>query len=398
MKRIVILTPNYPPESGAAALRIGAIAKGLHEAGWRVRVVTAMPHHPMGVIPPSFDAPKRYVRIEEGVEVVRLRPWIVPKDGLVKRLVSEAWFTVRTLRAVSSFEPDVVLASSPYMFLGPWGRMVSRWVGASFVWDVRDLTWLYPRSAGKRTWGADRVLAAWMRATARRADGLMTTANGQMTYFEKRPALTLVAPNGVSRDRREALEQLAPPRFDSRVVLYAGLLGFNHGIDTLVEVARRLPSVTFRIAGDGPERGMVERAVREEGLSNVELLGHLTGRDLLNAYEDASVLISVVRASPVNRWTQPSKLWEYMASGRPVVHAGEGEVPDLLAGTNTVTLAPAGDVTAIAEGIESILTHPGVALDRAARARAYVRMHRDRHAIVDDIVTFLETASNRKQP
>jgi len=386
VKRIVILAPNYPPESGAAALRIGAIATGLQEAGWRVRVVTAMPHHPMGVIPPSFDAPKRYVRTEEGVEVVRLRPWIVPKEGLAKRLVSEAWFTVRTLRAVRSFEPDVVLASSPYMFLGPWGRMVSRWVGASFVWDVRDLTWLYPRSAGKRTWGVDRVLAAWMRATAARADGLMTATDGLMTYFEKRPALTLVAPNGVSRDRREALEHLAPPRFDPPVVLYAGLLGFNHGIDTLVEVARRLPHVTFRIAGDGPERGMVERAVREDDLSNVELLGHRTGRDL------------VVRASPVNRWTQPSKLWEYMASGRPVVHAGEGEVPDLLGGTDTVTLAPAGDVTAIVEGIEGILSRPDVALERAARARAYVRMHRDRHAIVEGIVTFLDTAANRKRP
>ena len=237
-----------------------------------------------------------------------------------------------------------------------------------------------------------------MRATARRADGLMTATDGLMTYFEKRPALTLVAPNGVSRDRREALEHLAPPRFDPPVVLYAGLLGFNHGIDILVEVARRLPHVIFRIAGDGPERGMVERAVREDDLSNVELLGHRTGRDLLNAYEDASVLISVVRASPVNRWTQPSKLWEYMASGRPVVHAGEGEVPDLLGGTDTVTLAPAGDVTAIIEGVEGILSHPDVALERAARARVYVRRHRDRHAIVDGIVTFLDTAANRKRP
>src|SRR5690554_3033503 len=151
MSRITLLTPHFQPETNAAARRLTALAEGFVEAGWDVTVVTLLPHYPQNELFSGYDVPSPDVRSEDGVRVIRLRPWMVAKDSLVLRLLSESLFCLSALPHVLRSKPDVILATTPYMFLGPLALLVSALAKAKFVWDVRDLTWLYPRAAGKRT-------------------------------------------------------------------------------------------------------------------------------------------------------------------------------------------------------------------------------------------------------
>jgi glycosyltransferase involved in cell wall biosynthesis len=386
----VLLTPHYAPESGAAAHRLTAIARGFAARGWAVRVVTALPHHPQNAVYDGYDVRAPWVRNEDGVEVVRLRPWLVPRSNLALRLLVELVFCLRALPHAVAWRPDAVLASSPYLFFGPVGWLAARLARAAFVWDVRDLTWLYAAAAGRRTYGLDRVLDAWMRATAAGSTALVTATEGLMAYFQRRPQHSLVMPNGVTHERIAALGDLPPAPVEARRVLYAGLFGYNHGLGTVVDAAARLPDVAFVFAGDGPERGSLEERARAAGCQNVAFTGYLEPDALREAYANASLLVSHVRGGAVNRWTQPAKVWEYMATRRPVVHAGEGEVLELLAGRDVARFAPPDDPGALADAIAATLADPDAARRMGERGAAYVATHRDRARLVDDLVAFVE--------
>lgn len=380
--RVVLLTPNYRPESNAASQRLTSLAEHLTRNGHQVTAVTLQPHYPQNQIYEGYDLASPHVTDVEGVRVVRVRPWLVPKDNLLLRLLSEAAFTVQALPHLWRAPADLIMASSPYMFLGPAGLLVARLRRVPYVWDVRDLTWLYPKAAGKRTFGLDRVLDRIMRFTAAKASALTTATYGLLDYFESRPPVAECVPNGVNDpwlDRLMALPE--PPRSETPLVVYAGLFGYNHGVSTIVEAAARLPGARFLLVGDGPDRGALEEQIASLGLTNVSFGGYLDQDRLLEVYRQANVLVSHVRSNPIFLWTQPAKVWEYMASGRPVVHAGEGEVLPLIEDNGIGLVVAPERPEALAEAIERLLGDRQLASDIGTRARDFVSRSRRRSTL-----------------
>jgi len=393
---IVLMAPNYRPESNAAAHRLTALAEGLADSGWEVTMVTALPHYPQYRLYDGYDVPGPMITSEGNVRVIRLRPWIVSKASLPLRLISELWFGLKALTHVLKARPDVVLASVPYMFLGPLGLLGARLTGARFAWDVRDLTWLYPRAVGKRTFGLDTALERVMLFTARRSDAMTTATEGLLHYFERRPSRAAVVPNGVSDEWFERLAALRPPA-GTPSVLYAGLLGYNHALATLIDAASLMPDVRFALAGDGPERPMLEEKTRDLRLENVTFLGYLNEDQLVEAYSTATLLVSHVRRHPLYHWTQPAKLWEYMAAGRPVVHAGEGEAVRILRENDVGVTVPPEDPEALASAIANLVSDPEGSRRLGERARAFVDSERRRSRLVDWHVTMLEELISPKR-
>lgn len=399
MASVVIVTPHYAPETNAAARRITSLVEGLLAAGWDVAVVTLLPHYPQNRIFQGFDVPTPDVRDEDGVRVVRLRPRIVPKDSLPLRIFSETLFCVGALPHLLRPKPDLILATSPYMFLGQLGLLASRLASAKFVWDVRDLTWLYPKAAGKRTYGLDRPVEALMRWTARRADGLATATDGLLEYFGRRPERAMVFANGVSDSWLEQLLAIPKPTVvDRPVVMYAGLLGYNQNITTFLDVASLLPEIDLVIAGDGPERPKLEDRARTLALTNVKFLGFLSQDELLAAYSRADVLIAQLRGDPVHRWSQPSKLWEYLATGRPVVYAGEGDTIDLIERHGLAFTASPDDPELIASALKHVLEDPEAGRDASRAGRRFVDEARRRSRLVAELVGMLESMVGDAEP
>jgi glycosyltransferase involved in cell wall biosynthesis len=392
MKAILILSPQYHPETGAAARRITDMAEFLANKGWKVSVITQAPHYPQNSIYEGYGLQSPDIRIEQGVEVVRLNPWIVPRSNLALRLLSESLFCVKALVQGLRRKSDVILASSPYMFLGPTGLLLARLCGAKFVWDVRDLTWLYPKATGKPTYGLDRSLEAIMLWTASRAHALTTVTEGLRSYFARRPSRAEVLPNGVSDKWADQLLSLPQEVERSKpVVVYAGLLGYNHALGTLIETAKLLPEVEFKVAGDGPERPALEQKAAALGANNVAFLGYLGQDDLLDLYQEAALLVSHLRQNPLYRWTQPAKLWEYMATGRPVIHAGEGEVVDILLRDGLAAVVPPEQPQALAQAIRELLSNPDKGREMGERARVFVDQERRRSKLLERFGELIES-------
>jgi len=383
---ITIVIPHFAPESNAGAKRITALADLLVTKGWHVVVVTQLPHQPQNSIYAGYDVATPHVTETGGLKIIRLKPWIVSKQSLVLRLLSESVFTLRAFPHLLRARTDVILASSPYMFLGPLAYLVALVRSKPFAWDVRDLTWQYPSASGKRTFGLDLLLAQAMKFTGRRADLLTATTQGQLDYFGRVRGAARVVPNGVTRQIYDALSQLPAPFAPGRPraqVGYVGLFGFNHATTKIVEAARQLPDVDFVFVGDGPDRGVLEDAAHE--LANVTVKPYMAFSELVAVYEGCDVLVSQFRRSPVFKWVQAAKVWEYLATGRPVIHAGEGETAEVLEENNIGVAVEPENPTALATAIQRLLADPRAAREMGERGREFVRASRIREDTFESV-------------
>ena len=389
MSTINLVTPHYHPESGAAAKRSVAIAQHLARDGWTVRVITNLPHYPQNEIYDGFDERTPSIRTEGGIEVVRLRPWIVPKSNLVLRLLSETVFSFKVFSQLLTQRTELVLCSSPYMFLGPAGLLASRLTGRKFVWEVRDLTWEYMRASGRRSFGFDLLLEALMSHTARSADALVVVTPGQIEHFRRLPPIAEVVPNGVSPETLEELGNLRDETGSELRVLYAGLLGLPQGLSVLVDAARLLPHVRFDLVGDGAERRELE--LRARGLENVEFHGFVSWAELKAFYARSNVLVAHLRDDPAFEVAQPSKLWEYMATGKPVVFGGAGEAAELIAEHDAGLVVPPENSRRFADAIASLVENPEKARELGGRGREFVENHRNRSLLLDQLATTLRS-------
>src|SRR6185503_12343453 len=110
---------------------------------------------------------------------------------------------------------DIVLVSTPSMFLAPAAWLAARLQGARFVWDVRDLTWRYAQES-VRTGGIQlamlKALEGFMLWLLKRSD-LVIAATAGLAGVLKRQGVPaermLTVPNGVSRAWLEACAPLA---------------------------------------------------------------------------------------------------------------------------------------------------------------------------------------------
>lgn len=160
-----------------------------------------------------------------------------------------------------------------------------------------------------------------------------------------------------------------------QVVLSCRILSPLYDIATAIDAFARLaetsPGSRMIVAGDGPDRGALERRVAAHGLTDrVEFLGNVPHDDMAAVRERATILLNTSRVD-----NQPVSLIEAMAAGLAIVSTDAGGIPDLAKDGVEALLAPVGDVDALAESLQRVATDPAVrrALVAAGleRARSY---------------------------
>jgi glycosyltransferase involved in cell wall biosynthesis len=180
------------------------------------------------------------------------------------------------------------------------------------------------------------------------------------------PGRSSVLPNPVPDppslpDRAGLREELG---LEGKVLVFAGRLGPQKDVDTLLEALVRVPEVTLAIAGDGPERRVLERRAGELGLDGrVCFLGSVPRDTVLRLFgaADACVLPSA--------WENfPHTVVEALAVGCPVIATAVGGVPEVVVDGENGLLVPARDAQALAAAIARFFSDDGLRRDLAAAA------------------------------
>src|SRR5215212_1291311 len=394
-QRLLLLTQFFPPETGAGANRIGPMARVLSR-GYEVLVVALRPSYPS---PQEYKGdPLKAHDAGHPYTVKRTFSFYPHRGSLLLRTLREQLMALRLALRTLSEPVDILVTSSPSMFLGPVGLAVARLKNAKFVWDVRDITWGYARDvAGPSAvmTFATRILEEYILYALRRADLVVGASHGITGVLVRggvEPGKTITVPNGISPELLEAIVQNSGRAENRRpVVAYAGLIGYNQDLGVLLEAARMLPDTAFVLAGDGPELPLLKRRAEELALSNVSFSGYLNREGLLELYRRSDVLIAHVRSSPTIDATMiPVKLFEYMATGKPIVYAGKGAAAELLNEIGcAMTVAP-GDPEAIGAAIAELLRDPERMRVLGLRGNSRVKSDFHRDKLMEELLRELE--------
>ena len=122
--RILYLSQYFPPEVGATQTRAYEMARYLAGQGHRVTMLTEVPNHPSGIIPPAYRGKLWERKPLDGIDVVRLWVWAAPEKGFVTRMRFYLSYMVMAILAGGLLglrlrrRYDVVYATSPPLFVG----------------------------------------------------------------------------------------------------------------------------------------------------------------------------------------------------------------------------------------------------------------------------------------
>ena len=377
--RVVILTQYYPPEP---IPKPHELARGLTDRGHQVTVVTGFPNYPAGKLYPNTHLRLWKWESVDGIRVLRLPLYSDHSRSAVRRVLNYGSFAASAvlLGSVLSGPVDAIFAEHPPLTTGLAAWILGRVRRARFLFAVNDL---WPESVEATGMVRSRRVLKWMgyleRFVYRRAAAIAVISPGVKKNLVGKgvpPGKVHVIPHWAD----ESLYRPVPPnpelaknlgmagRFN---VVFAGQLGLAQGLDVVLDAAEELLGLCdaqFVLIGDGTDADQLRRSAGERGLGNVRFLGRQPAERMAEIFAISDVLLVHLRDEPLFRITIPSKTMAYMACGRPVLMAVEGDAADLIQAAGAGVTCRAGDAKDLAETVRKLRAMDRAELEKMGRA------------------------------
>jgi colanic acid biosynthesis glycosyl transferase WcaI len=187
---------------------------------------------------------------------------------------------------------------------------------------------------------------------------------------------------------------------DRFVVSHAGNLGYVYDVETLIDAAALLrdrSDILFLVVGDGVAKPPLVAQATRLGLSNVQFLPFQPTHELPALRATSDTQVSLYRSGSA-RYSMPSKLYEIMASGRPLLASADpdSDVARLVAETGCGLLVPPGDPRALADAVLRLRNDPALAGRLASAGRAAAEASYSRDVVVDAYERLLRQVAARR--
>jgi glycosyltransferase involved in cell wall biosynthesis len=415
--RILFVSPYFPPELGAPQTRIYEQAVRLRRKGHAVSILTTFPNYPTGVVPKEWTGRLWWHGSDAGVDIYRFWTYATPNSGFYKRVLSQLSFAfLACLAGMWLPSTDVIVVESPPLFDGIAAVFLSIAKRAPFVFYVSDL---WPETAVQLGVLNNPFLIAIAKRLElliyrRAALVIAVTAGIRRSIAEELSSeRAVMLRNAVDTDfftptsdrtkLKESL-RLPPGRF---LVLYAGTLGLAQQLSTTLECASELQKrgndVHFVFAGDGAEKERLQQQSTEMGLENVSFLPPWPKAAMPELLNSADCILVSLKEAPIFYAALPTKLFEAMACGRPVVLAAAGEAEVVVRDAVAGYCARPGDAASIREAILRAQRQREGREEMGRRGREYMVANFSRERQVEELLALLcrvvpQAVSGRETP
>jgi colanic acid biosynthesis glycosyl transferase WcaI len=383
----------FLPDFGSAPILINELAEGLAERGRDVEVVTTLPRERTGGFKGGL-CPKERTR---GFVVKRFRTNRGPNP--LSRLMAWNLYTAGTLANLFSLRKgDIAFLRTPPLQLGLTGLLARKLRGARVLLNVQDIhPDLSIQSGILKNPLAIRFAQALEKWVYRVSDHILVISEGfRQNLLAKGvpPDKLSIIPNWVDTDFMRPLPKDNPVsrRFslqDKFVIMYSGTISIssNLALERVLDAAGRLKGekdILFVIVGEGLKKESLEEKARGLGLSNVLFLPFQPYRDLPDLLASSDVLL-VPLDKEKSQISVPSKLYNFMAVGRPILGltTPDSEVAAIIRDTESGRIAPPDESEAIAGAVMELKRLPESRARSAANARSYVVANFDKKMILD---------------
>ena len=401
--RFLILTQYYPPETGAPQNRLSGLARELKAAGHEVCILTAMPNYPSMEIHERYKGKKYVCEQFENIDVHRSWIYVSKNRSVISRLLNYFSFTFSSMFYAGRIKGDFdyLMVESPPLFLGISAWWISKRKKAKMVFNVSDL---WPESAEKLGVITNRtflkmatILEEWLYKKAFMVTG---QTQGIVADIKKRfPNQTVHwLPTGVDEsifsfkrtiDVRKQL-QFSESDF---LIMYGGIIGLAQGLDVILDAAKLLPAeskITYLLLGDGPEKKRLQQRVIDEQITRVKFL-ELVSREVVPSYVDAvDVAVIPLKKMDLFLGAIPSKIFENLALGKPLLLSVDGEARKLFVddGKAALFIEPENSQM-LSEKSLLLEANPEMVREMGNNGKTYVQTYFMRKKITSDWVSLL---------
>ncbi|MBS0351362.1 MAG: glycosyltransferase family 4 protein [Proteobacteria bacterium] len=372
------MSDNFPPERNASASRVFEQAVYWVQSKCQVSVLTCAPNFPEGKLFKNYRNKWHQTEVMEGIQVHRIKTFMAKNQGVLLRSLDYASYLIPALVTGLFFKKkDIIIANYPTPFVALAGLALSFVHKAPLILQVSDL---WPASILAVEAMNDNRLIRWLEKLElylyRQSAKIIVLTHAFKKNLIARginPEKIIVILNGVELNKfapRPANKHLAaqfnllPEEF---VAGYIGTLGMAHALENVLfsaELLKGKAPIRFLIVGAGAEREKLENLIKKKNLCNVILVESQPKEKILDFWSLCNVALIHLKNSQVFSEVIPSKIFEAMAMGIPVIIS-----------------APAGEATALV-----VEEHIGIHLppeDPKTLADTLLHYSKNRHELVE---------------
>jgi glycosyltransferase involved in cell wall biosynthesis len=397
--RVLLVSQYYAPETGATQNRMQAFVEGLLAKGHEVTVICEQPNHPYGRYQPGYGRRPLHTERRERLTVHRLWVSTSPRKTTTRRLLFYGSFAAGALALTATLPShDVVFVTSPPLPGALAAALVARLRRTPVVVDVRDLWPAAAQALGELSDGrllrVSERLERWLYRAAACVTATTRPFCRHIDEVARRP-LAVHLPNG-ALDELVALRERPPPDGQPFRLGYAGNFGIAQGLDIVLDAAARLAGerIEFLLVGGGPLESDLRRQRDERGLVNLELRAGVPASEIGALMLSCHALLIPLRDHALLADFIPSKLYDAMAVGRPVIVAARGESAAFVQQQDCGIVIEPQDGAALADAVRRLAGDRALSARLGARGKAAAPgLARSRQAAT--LCELLESAASR---
>lgn len=340
----------------------------------------------------------------DGIDVVRVWSFISANEGFALRILDFVSFMAAAMVAgLFVRKPDIVVATSPQFFTLIAGNWIRFWRRIPWVLELRDIWPESIKAVGAMKQSAIiRFLERVEMGLYRRADRIVVVARSFADILAARGIDSRkidIVTNGVD------LSRFLPRRSDDLrrrlgwsgrfVVGYIGTHGMAHALETILDAAEqmeadgRTPDVLLAFIGDGARKDALRQEAERRGLSNVQFLPSVPKEEVAEHWGALDATVVHLRATDLFRSVIPSKIFEAMAMGVPILMGVEGEARDIVLDARAGLAFAPESAQGLADAIRALRADPALRRDMSARAVSAAPRF-DRHNLAREFLDIMK--------
>ena len=384
--RVLLLTQWFDPEPTFKGI---VFARELVRQGFEVEVVTGFPNYPGGKVYAGYRVKLLQREVIDGVQITRVPLYPNHDQSAIKRVLNYLSFAASSLvyGLFVAKRADVIYAYHPPLTVGITASLIRLFRRIPVVYDIQDMWPDTLRATGMvsnpRALNAVEAVCQWVY---RRVDHLVVLSPGFKRLLVQRgvPERKIdVIYNWADEAALNAPQGKLPANFpgpEQFRILFAGNMGKAQALDAVLDAAALLQArgsrVCFVMLGGGVEVDRLKQRAAEFQLRNVVFLPPVPMAEVGTLLNAADALLVHLRKDPLFEITIPSKTQAYMAVGKPLLMAVNGDAADLVLQSGGGAVAESENAEALAAAAGSL---SGLAPDQlramGQNAQAYYREH-----------------------
>lgn len=402
--KLLVVSQYFWPEN----FIISDFVRKLAERGHDVVVATGKPNYPDGRVFPGYRAGGvTRERFLDQVDVVRVPIWPRGRGGAINLALNYLSFVFSGLLFFPwllrsrSFDAILVFAPSPITQVIP--AILLKWLKRAHlaVW-VQDM---WPESLAAtgfiRNAGVLKAVGGLVRWIYTRSDTLLLQSRAfqEPTTLYADAEKLVYFPNSVDPDLPPGVPEGLPAELSGTLeerfcVVFAGNLGKAQAVETVVQAAELLrdePGICLALVGSGSMLDWVQGQKALLKLDNLILPGRFPAESMPELFQKASALLVTLKSGGVLAHTVPSKIQAYLAAGRPIVAALQGEGSKVVEDAGAGMVCEPENAQALADCIRRMYALPLSARHAMGqRGRAYFDANFDMNRQVGRLVEILQ--------